>query len=105
MTRSMMLLSVACLCLLPTFASGATRITEQQVRNICGKDLQSSGGAIGCAKKCGNTACDYGCYKDKCNVIVFRAAPVGGTHVPMERGSLMTGSGESGSPPPPPSIE
>ncbi|OEO28819.1 hypothetical protein VW23_002920 [Devosia insulae DS-56] len=101
----MILLSVVCLCLMPGFASAATRVTETQVRNICGKDLQSGGGAIGCSKKCGNTVCDYGCYKDKCNVIVFRAAPLGGTHVPMERGSLLSGSGESASPPPPPSIE
>ncbi len=105
MTRSMILLTVACLCLVPGFVSAATRVTETQVRNICGKDLQSGGGAIGCSKKCGNTVCDYGCYKDKCNVIVFRAAPASGTHVPMERGSLLSGSGESPSPRPPPSIE
>ncbi len=87
MTRSMILLSVACLCLVPTFASGATRVTEQQVRNVCGKSLQSGGGAIGCTKKCGNTVCDYGCYKDKCNVIVFRAGAAVGTRAPMERSS------------------
>jgi len=87
MRRSMILLSVACLCLVPTFASGATRVTEQQVRNVCGKNLQSGGGAIGCTKKCGDTVCDYGCYKDKCNVIVFRAGAAAGTRAPMERSS------------------
>lgn len=72
MRKTTVLLSMACLCLLPSFASGAVRVTEQQVRNVCGGGLQSSGGAIGCTKKCGGTTCDYGCYKDKCNVIVFR---------------------------------
>lgn len=95
MTRSMMLLSVACLCLLPTFATGAMRVTEQQVRNVCGKNLQSGGGAIGCARKCGNTVCDYGCYKDKCNVIVFRATPVTGNRSVHEYGSMASGSGEA----------
>lgn len=96
MTRSMILLSVACLCLMPSFASGASRVTEQQVRNVCGKDLQSSGGAIGCAKKCGNTTCDYGCYKNECNVIVFRVMPPAGTRMPMQNGSLMSsGDGQS----------
>jgi hypothetical protein len=98
MTRSIILLSVACLCLVPTFASAATRVTEQQVRNVCGSSMQSSGGAIGCTKKCGNTVCDYGCYKDKCNVIVFRVMPPGGTRMPMQNGSLLE-SGE-GSPMP-----
>lgn len=104
MTRSMMLLSVACLCLLPSFASAATRVTEQQVRNVCGKNLQSNGGAIGCAKKCGNTVCDYGCYKNRCDVTVFRAAPVGGNRPAMEYGSMASSPGEL-SPPPPPPIE
>lgn len=98
MTRSMILLSVACLCLMPGFASAATRVTETQVRNVCGKDLQAGGGAIGCTKKCGNTTCDYNCYKDKCNVIVFRAAPAAGTRAPMEYGSMASNPGDSSPP-------
>jgi hypothetical protein len=89
MTRSMILLSVACLCLVPTFANAATRVTEQQVRTVCGKNMQSSGGAIGCTKKCGNTVCDYGCYKNECHVTVFRVMPPGGTRTPMQNGSLL----------------
>lgn len=98
MTRSMILLSVACLCLVPSFANAATRVTEQQVRNVCGKNMQSSGGAIGCTKKCGNTVCDYGCYKNECNVTVFKVRAPTGTRAPLENGSLMTGGDGSSMP-------
>lgn len=88
MRKSTILLTMACLCLLPGLASAAPRVTELQVRNVCGGGLQSSGGAIGCTKKCGGTTCDYNCYKDKCHVIVFKTrAPA----MPqMERGSMAT---------------
>jgi hypothetical protein len=43
-------------------------VTESQVRNVCGKDLQSSGGAIGCRKG----ATDYNCHGGKCYAITFR---------------------------------
>ena len=46
------------------FAAGeasAAKLTEQQVRNTCGKKLQEGGGVIGCSKKCGKEICDYSC--------------------------------------------
>jgi hypothetical protein len=47
--------------------ASAASLTEGQVKNVCGGDLKSYGGAMGCTKKCGEHLCDYGCCKgDKC---------------------------------------
>ncbi len=70
-------------------ASAATTLTEQQVRNVCGKLLKEGGGVIGCSKKCGKKdICDYSCGGPEgkgCRGFVVRAwlpspgAPGGGT--------------------------
>lgn len=39
-------------------------LTKQQVKEVCGKGLQSGGGNTGCAKSCGQgnkQICDYNC--------------------------------------------
>ena len=44
--------------------AGAVKITQQQVKNVCGSKLESNGGAMGCEKKCGlngEHTCDFGC--------------------------------------------
>jgi len=76
----------------PSNASAATRMTEQQVRNVCGSGLQSSGGAIGCFKKCRNTVCDYGCYKNQCYGISFRLKADMPSRPPMDMHSLASSS-------------
>lgn len=51
-----------------------TTVGEQGVRDVCGKQLQSNGGVIGCTKKCGNYTCDYSCGGPQgpgCRVFVF----------------------------------
>jgi hypothetical protein len=42
-----------------------SHLTEQQVRNVCGGDLQSGHGAMGCEKKCGASYCAYECDANK----------------------------------------
>jgi hypothetical protein len=41
-------------------AWGASTLTEQQVRNVCGSGLQSGNGQTGCTK-CSTTCIDYNC--------------------------------------------
>lgn len=72
------LLAASALCCSPAMAAGntytTTNITESGVRNVCGKDLQSGGGAIGCTKQCGKSTCDYSCGGPEgkgCRTIVF----------------------------------
>ena len=59
----------------------STTITESGVRAVCGSDLQSGGGAIGCTKPCGKSTCDYSCGGPEgkgCRTQVFtRTAPTG----------------------------
>jgi hypothetical protein len=45
-------------------AFATTKLTEQQVKNVCGKDLTEVGMSMGCTKKCGAKMCDYSCSKD-----------------------------------------
>jgi hypothetical protein len=48
----------------------AVKISPQQVKNVCGKQLQQGGGAMGCTKKCGLNGehlCDFGCLGNNCN--------------------------------------
>ena len=42
-----------------------TKLTEQQVKNVCGKQLSEVGMSMGCTKKCGDKMCDYSCQKDR----------------------------------------
>jgi hypothetical protein len=45
------------------------KLTKEQVTTVCGKKLESGGGAIGCTKPCGiggKSTCNFGCYKGKC---------------------------------------
>jgi hypothetical protein len=54
-----------------------TTVSEEGVRDVCGKQLQSNGGVIGCTKKCGNYTCDYSCGGPEgpgCRVFVFSHA-------------------------------
>lgn len=47
-------------------AVAVTRLTEEQVRTVCGKQLGPViGGSFGCTKKCGDKMCDYSCNKDQ----------------------------------------
>jgi hypothetical protein len=39
------------------------KITEQQMKNVCGKNVESGGGHTGCSKVCGQFICDYDCTK------------------------------------------
>jgi len=44
--------------------AAAVKISQQQVKDVCGSKLQSGGGAMGCEKKCGlngEHTCDFGC--------------------------------------------
>jgi hypothetical protein len=49
--------------------ASATVLTEQQVKNTCGGNLQTGGGggttASGCEKKCGDQICTYNCCSGK----------------------------------------
>ena len=84
MSKSKVLIVFATLTVgvaLSLFASelSAATLTEQQVRNICGSNLQSgsAGGstAMGCEKKCGTKLCTYGCTtskgKQRCDGVVL----------------------------------
>jgi hypothetical protein len=59
------------------------RMTEQQVKNVCGSKLESGHGASGCEKKCGQKICMYECGTDKktgkktCEGSVLITAPDG----------------------------
>lgn len=42
----------------------AVKITQQQVANVCGKNMQTGGGHSGCTKSCGaqkENVCDFDC--------------------------------------------
>ena len=60
-----------------------TKLTEQQVKNVCGKQLTEVGMSMGCTKKCGDKMCDYSCEKDangkasNCGGFVVIKAPGG----------------------------
>jgi hypothetical protein len=57
------------LILVPAFEARAdTVLTEDQVKNTCGKDLKTGDGTMGCDKRCGggNHLCYYGCEQGKC---------------------------------------
>jgi len=60
---------VACGLLASAAWAKPIKITEQQVRNICGSGLKSgsAGGqsGLGCEKNCGGKVCVYGCLTDK----------------------------------------
>lgn len=57
-------------------AGKTIKITEQQMKNVCGKKVETGGGQTGCTKKCGNTVCDYNCNKkDGCSATIFIVAP------------------------------
>jgi len=48
----------------PIDVVAVTKLTEQQVRNVCGKKLENVGdNSMGCTKKCGDKMCDYSCNK------------------------------------------
>jgi hypothetical protein len=62
--------SILSLIVLATFAvfvgvaAAATvtvKITEQQVKNVCGGKLVVGHGHFGCSRKCGEFSCDYDC--------------------------------------------
>jgi len=62
---------VAMVAALGLFAGGAsaTKLTEQQVKNVCGSSMTTggTGGATvsGCEKKCGTKTCTYNCCSGK----------------------------------------
>jgi len=70
MGKSLLLIAgLALAALVPNAASAKTvlvKLTTQQVATVCGKDLQSGGGHVGCVKKCGSHQCDYDCTKSGC---------------------------------------
>jgi hypothetical protein len=52
----------------PAEAKGV-KLTPEQVKTVCGKDIQSGGGNTGCTKNCGlngQNICDYNCKGGKC---------------------------------------
>ena len=54
----------------PAFEARAdTVLTEDQVKNTCGKDLKTGDGTMGCDKLCsgGKHLCYYGCDHGKCS--------------------------------------
>jgi hypothetical protein len=77
----------------------STTTTESGVRNVCGKDLQSGGGAMGCTKQCGSSTCDYSCGGPEgkgCRTVVFtRTAPTGTGAKLMSGLPLTKSSGDS----------
>jgi hypothetical protein len=93
-------------------AWGASNLTEQQVRNVCGGGLQTGNGQTGCTK-CGTTCIDYNCSdgthgvpKGCKGVVIGRATPSGlppnnGLGASKLRGGAPlatgTGSGSTGS--------
>lgn len=69
------ILFVAALAAFGLMASGAdakgVKLTEQQVKDVCGSKLQTGGGHSGCTKACGlnkEHQCDFDCdnKKGKC---------------------------------------
>jgi hypothetical protein len=66
------ILLIAALALAVLFSSAAiaktvlVTLTTQQVATVCGKDLKSGGGHVGCTKNCGSYQCDYDCTKTGC---------------------------------------
>jgi hypothetical protein len=63
----MVLIGLAAFALLVDEAAAATisvKITQQQVANVCGKNMQTGGGHSGCTKTCGlqkEHYCDFDC--------------------------------------------
>jgi len=58
------------LILMPAFEARAdTVLTEDQVKNTCGKDIKTGDGTMGCDKLCsgGKHLCYYGCDHGKCS--------------------------------------
>ena len=82
------------------FAAGeaaAMKMTQQQVKNVCGKGLQSSGGTFGCERKCGDKLCSYNCSDGKnkqlpkgCSGFVVRTGGGGTGPNPPSTGLLET---------------
>ncbi len=61
--------ALAAFALVPHEAA-AVKISQQNVKDVCGSKLQQSGGAMGCTKKCGLNGehlCDFGCVGNDCN--------------------------------------
>lgn len=72
-----------------------TTVSEEGVRDVCGKQLQSNGGVIGCTKKCGNYTCDYSCGGPEgpgCRVFVFSRAFTQAQRDTLERHSTCSRS-------------
>ena len=47
-----------------TAATISVKITQEQVGNVCGKNMQTGGGHSGCSKQCGSNkqyVCDFDC--------------------------------------------
>lgn len=94
---------IAMLAALGLFAGGAsaTKLTEQQVKNVCGGSMTTggTGGATvsGCEKKCGDKICTYNCCSGKncpggqgCNgnVVGLTAGGGGKTKGPLPAATL-----------------
>lgn len=92
---------IAALAVFGLLAGGAsaTKLTEQQVKNVCGSGLQTGGSggttASGCDKKCGSHMCTYNCCSGKgcgeqgCNGHVVAITTGGGkTKLPLPAATL-----------------
>ena len=62
--------ALAAFALGPSEGVAATKLTSQQVENVCGKNLKTeASGVSGCFKECGlnkEHSCQFGCYKGGC---------------------------------------
>ena len=68
--RHVLVLIASCIILSAFSAQARTNLTEQQVKNTCGKDLQSAEykdktKSFGCEKMCGDKVCTYNCCTGK----------------------------------------
>ena len=66
-----------------TSAYAITSLTQSQVENVCGKDLETGNGHSGCTKKCynGTSTCIYDCSAKTgdCNGVAVGLTTSGGT--------------------------
>jgi hypothetical protein len=66
----MFIVGLAAFALIPPEVAAATKLTSQQVANVCGSALKTeTTGVSGCRKECGlnkEHSCQFGCYKGGC---------------------------------------
>jgi hypothetical protein len=73
----MFIVGLAAFALIPPEVAAATKLTSQQVANVCGSALKTETTSVsGCRKACGlnkEHSCQFGCYKGVAGAIATLA--------------------------------